>query len=202
MSISRSDSGPALQPPGEFARLVQPHLSGLRAAARRVLGDETAARDVVQDVLIVLWQRGELPAELGAWLAATVRLRSLHALRGHGRRRRHEQAVAALHCEECRRFDPQAVAANRELRESLLEAIDTLAWAQRDVFLLREVDGLDYEDIAERLALPVGTVRSRLARARAALQRHLAPSRDAARTLPSRNFRAAAGKRPTRTAAV
>ena len=62
-----------------------------------------------------------------------------------------------------------------QLRQALGRAIDELPDDLRSAFLLREYDGLSYEDIARILECPIGTVRSRIFRARDAVDRHLGP---------------------------
>ena len=66
---------------------------------------------------------------------------------------------------------PERVAQREELRESLQAAIDTLPEELRVAILLREIDGLSYEEIARAMDCPVGTVRSRIFRARDALDK-------------------------------
>ena len=66
---------------------------------------------------------------------------------------------------------PERVAQREELRESLQTAIDTLPEELRVAILLREIDGLSYEEIARAMDCPVGTVRSRIFRARDALDK-------------------------------
>jgi RNA polymerase sigma-70 factor (ECF subfamily) len=73
---------------------------------------------------------------------------------------------------------PDQTAHQRALGQALLQAIDDLDDPFRAAFLLREVNGLSYEEIGEALSIGVGTVKSRLARARAALQTALAEMRD------------------------
>lgn len=70
---------------------------------------------------------------------------------------------------------PEALLANRQLAAGISAAVDALADDQRRALLLREVDGLTYEEIAALLACPPGTVRSRIFRAREALAARLRP---------------------------
>jgi RNA polymerase sigma-70 factor (ECF subfamily) len=65
---------------------------------------------------------------------------------------------------------PDSVALAGELREALARALAALAPEQREILLLREMEGLEYEDLARTLGCAVGTVKSRLCRARAALR--------------------------------
>lgn len=68
---------------------------------------------------------------------------------------------------------PMQSASRRELLDNLEEALDSLPEEQRTVFLLRVQEGLSYEEIADVMQTPKGTVMSRLARARMALRKHL-----------------------------
>lgn len=70
---------------------------------------------------------------------------------------------------------PEAMLASRQLARSLDEAVEALAEDQRRALLLREVDGLSYEEIADLMDCPPGTVRSRIFRAREAVAARLRP---------------------------
>jgi RNA polymerase sigma-70 factor (ECF subfamily) len=70
---------------------------------------------------------------------------------------------------------PERMLQRDQLRQALGRAIDELPEDLRSAFLLREYDGLSYEDIARILECPIGTVRSRIFRARDAVDRHLGP---------------------------
>ena len=70
---------------------------------------------------------------------------------------------------------PERMLQRDQLRQALGRAIDELPEDLRSAFLLREYDGLSYEDIAGILECPIGTVRSRIFRARDAVDRHLGP---------------------------
>lgn len=70
---------------------------------------------------------------------------------------------------------PEALLASRQLARGLDEAVEGLAEDQRRALLLREVDGLSYDEIADLMDCPAGTVRSRIFRAREALAARLRP---------------------------
>jgi RNA polymerase sigma-70 factor (ECF subfamily) len=154
---------------GALARIVHPHLSHLHAIAKRILRDEDLAHDAVQEAIITLWRAGVVPERTRAWLVRTVIHRAMHERRTRVRRRRWEgeAAQAELDCPLC---DPAREAENAELWAAITAAVDGLTAEHRDVFILRELDGLDYQAISERLNVPVGTVRSRLNRARGVLR--------------------------------
>ncbi len=157
----RMDGGPE-----GFEALVGPHLSAVRATARRILGDDDAASDAVQDALITLWQAGEVPDHLRKWLLRTVVHRSLHRRRSRIRRLRWEElgGAAVLSCALC---DPERELEIRDLIDSLDRVLGALPPEHREILMLRELEGLEYREISDVLGVPVGTVRSRLSRARA-----------------------------------
>ena len=72
---------------------------------------------------------------------------------------------------------PDGVFARKELAIRLRKALDSLPFDQRTAIVLREIDGLSYEEIAFSLGIAIGTVKSRLTRARKALRRDLAAAR-------------------------
>lgn len=73
---------------------------------------------------------------------------------------------------------PERLLQREQLQKALAEAIASLPEELRSAFLLREYDGLSYEDIARILECPIGTVRSRIFRARDSVDRHLGPLLD------------------------
>jgi len=150
------------------------HRRQLSALAGRILGCPDHAEDAVQEALIALWQQDQAPAQTRAWLVRATLHRSLHARRGAERRRKWEERAGAEWVEHCPLCDPEREALEREGRTRLIEALDELGEDQRRVVELRAVAGLAYQEIAETLGVPVGTVRSRLNRARAAVEAGLA----------------------------
>ncbi len=151
---------------------VAPNVSMLRQVALRILRCSEQADDAVQDAMIALWNRGERPAELRGWLVRTVIHRSLHRRRTEMRRQRWEEA-ASLDLEiTCPFCDPEEEFAQRELLAVTEAAIAGLGSDHQLVIELR-AKGLEYDEIAQRLGLPIGTVRSRLNRARRSLRDQL-----------------------------
>ena len=70
---------------------------------------------------------------------------------------------------------PEAVLASKEIAQAVNEAMDGLPAELRQAITLREIDGLSYEAIAQALACPIGTVRSRIFRAREAISARIKP---------------------------
>jgi RNA polymerase sigma-70 factor (ECF subfamily) len=160
---------------------LEPHLERLLRIARRILGCDSEAWDAVQEALVSLWHEDPFPPNPPAWLIQTVIHRSLHARRCRMRRRRNEEKAGVFRALSITAEDPDHAIECEELRKRLDRAIGELAEEYRSVFLLREVEGLDYAAIARHVAVPIGTVRSRIHRARSKLQEllsDLAPSAD------------------------
>jgi RNA polymerase sigma-70 factor (ECF subfamily) len=152
---------------------LERHLPHAQAVARRLLGCDHLAADAVQEALVALWREPQSPADLRGWLVSAVVFRARHLRRTLARRRHHEHG-AATHCELHAGCDnPLHHAYAHELGHRLDRALEALPAEQRTAFTLYVDSGLDYRGIASRLALPVGTVRSRLHRARQALQEAL-----------------------------
>ncbi|MGB6240846.1 MAG: RNA polymerase sigma factor RpoE [Castellaniella sp.] len=70
---------------------------------------------------------------------------------------------------------PESVMASRQIAQAVNEAIDALPEDLRTAIVLREIEGMSYEDIASTMQCPIGTVRSRIFRAREAIASHLRP---------------------------
>jgi RNA polymerase sigma-70 factor, ECF subfamily len=150
---------------------IRPSLGPLIGVARRILHDGDLARDAVQEALISLWLEDELPPNPPAWLVRAVVLRSLQMNRGRARRRKHEGQACRERVEPSDRDDPARILVMRELRERLLAAVRLLPKLHQEVFTLRTIEGMEYESIALQLQVPIGTVRSRLSRARIEIRR-------------------------------
>lgn len=166
-------AGPHPSLPPDWREAIAPHLPRAHGVARRLLGCDHLAADAVQEALLAFLTLEALPPEPRGWLVRAVVFRCRHLRRSLRRRRRHEHhasAFCALHsgCD-----NPLHIAQAHELGERLATAIAGLPGPQRLVFRLHADSGLDYQGLAERLGWPLGTVRSRLHRARSRLQQVL-----------------------------
>lgn len=162
---------------GTFAGEVSGHAPALRRFVRRLARDAAEAEDVVQEALMrALEKGGELrdPRLLKPWLFAIARTTWLNSRRGL----RHRLEVLeggsggdddASHP----RGDLEREIVDRSLSDEVAAALDALPQDWREALWLREVEDLSYEEIARVVECPVGTVRSRLARARAAMASRL-----------------------------
>ena len=155
----------------EFAEATRPLFSRLVSTARRVLGDEDMSWDAVQEALISLWRERQFPSDPRAWLVAAVVHRSLHLARCRARRTKHENRARIEHLEVAAQENPTRELEYEELRCALDDAACAhLPGTQRAVLVLSVFEELDYQAIAARLDIPLGTVRSRLNRSRKALR--------------------------------
>lgn len=149
-----------------------PHLAAMRAAAARVLRSADLAEDAVQDALTRLWRQGARPLPEPAVLCRLATLSALSILRSRSRRDRHEHAACgSRHHEPASGPDEEAMRA--EWSQQLEAALDSLPRTLREPLVLFCFEGHDYACIASSLGWPIGTVRSRLFRARARLKRLL-----------------------------
>ena len=162
---------------------VEPHLGVLRRYALVLTRNAESAEDLVQEALLraiagaATWrpERG-----LRSWLLSIVH-------NTHVSRRRRAQVEAAGARElalDAVPAAPPSQTARVELGQTL-KALLSLPEDQREVIVLVAIDGLSYKDAAEILELPIGTLMSRLARAREALRRAVAAGIDVAGERPA-----------------
>jgi RNA polymerase sigma-70 factor (ECF subfamily) len=167
-------------PPSDdaFAALVRPHLHEILRVARNQLGCEHLAWEAVQEALLSLWTRRVAPPNPRAWLIRAVRFRSLHLGRTIRRRVKHEKQSGLDRREAVDDGQPARSMVAEEVQLAVRAALEALGEKHREVLTLHLMEGLTYEAIARRLDVPIGTVRSRLSRAREALIDRLAPDLD------------------------
>jgi RNA polymerase sigma-70 factor, ECF subfamily len=154
----------------EFTEATRPLFGQLVSTARRALGDDDMCWDAVQEALVSLWRERQLPSNLRAWLVSAVVHRSLHLARCRARRKKHEAEARFERLDDVNRDDPTRNVEREELRRALDNALSRISAEHRDVLVLSVFEDMDYQAIAARLDIPLGTVRSRLSRARRALR--------------------------------
>lgn len=150
-----------------FAELVERHAGALYRLAYALVSDAADAEDVLQETLIAVYrQAGRFRREsaVKTWMSAIL-VRQAARLRRHRARRRAESLDAA--------GERAGRGGGADFRLDLAEALEDLSPEHREVIALREIRGLSYAEIAEALAVPRGTVESRLHRARQALRERL-----------------------------
>ena len=161
--------------PQAFETLVIEHQHRVFGVALRMLGSRAEAEDVAQEAFLRAYRsvaefRGD--AKLSTWLYAITSRLCLNRLDSAERRRtRHGDDLLESVPDE--RLDPPGALEQRERRTALHLAIAELSDERRLVVVLADLEGLAYEEIAKALDLPVGTVRSRLHRARMELRERL-----------------------------
>lgn len=162
------------------AELVSEHQRMVYQLAYHLLGDAEEALDLSQDVFLRVFRtirgfRGH--SQLRTWIYRIVVNQARNRQRWWRRRHRSRQVSLDEHlaqhgdlpaCTE--QESPDRVFATKELAGRLQQALESLPFDQRTVIVLREVDGLSYEEIAYSLGVTLGTVKSRLTRARQALR--------------------------------
>jgi RNA polymerase sigma-70 factor (ECF subfamily) len=173
----------------EFESLMRQHNRMLFRTARAILHDDADAEDVLQEAYIKAYAamgsfRGD--AKVSTWLARIVANEALQRLRKQNRR----GEIVPLHTSDNFEIDqipegsmsktPERSAQRAEIRKLLEKRIDALPDAYRPVFVLRAVEELSVEEVAEVLRVPEATVRTRFFRARSLLRESLASEIDLA----------------------
>ena len=173
ISTSRCGNGAETPHASEFARLVALQIPALQRYARVLTRDREQADDLIQACLARAFAKRHLWApstDLRAWLFTILHNTRVSELRRSAREQAHKQTVVALLTPAPIRPDSRL-----ELRD-VHRAIVKLPDHQRQVLLLVAFESMNYGEAAAVLDLPVGTVRSRLGRARAALRVELSRS--------------------------
>ena len=154
--------------PRAFEDLVRTYQHRVFGVALRMLGSRAEAEDIAQEVFLRVHRaigdfRGE--AKLSTWLYGIASNLCLNRLASaHRRRVRHDDDAVLQVVTDA--SDAMATVERAELEAALRDAIASLPDERRIVVVLRDLEGLSYEEIAEALGLEPGTVRSRLHRAR------------------------------------
>ncbi len=176
-----------------FRELAQRWGARVRDYVRHVSGDPAAADDLLQEVLVRLFRAAPTrdPSQpFAVWLFCLARHVAVSHLRSRAARGRLLQAVSAGSHALLARFQrgeapaPLRMVADREFAAAFDAALRTLPEEFRSVFLLRQREGLSYEEIAAVVGIPAKTVSTRLVRARERLRRELAPFADEPRSAP------------------
>jgi RNA polymerase sigma-70 factor (ECF subfamily) len=155
----------------KFDREILPHLDAAYSLARFLLRNDQDAEDVVQEAALRAFRffdgfRGQNGR---AWFLRIVRNTAFTNLKRAGIHSDEVPFDEELHTTEISDTGPAAMLDRAHDRETVRAAIDQLPAEFREVITLRELEGCSYKEIAEITSVPVGTVMSRLARARAQL---------------------------------
>ena len=165
------------------AELVAEHQRMVYQLSLNLLGDHNEALDLSQEVFLRVFRtihgfRGQ--SALRTWIYRIVVNQARNRQRWWRRRHRSQQISLDEHLRDYGDFpeqtdgaSPDRMLGRKELAEKIRVALEKLPFDQRTAIVLREIDGLSYEEIGFSLGIAVGTVKSRLARAREALRAQL-----------------------------
>jgi len=170
-----------------FDLLVRKYQHRIAALIGRYVSDWSEVQDVAQETFIRAYRaianfRGD--AQFYTWLHRIAVNTAKNHLVAHNRR----PPTDDIDVEDAEHFDsgirlrdgdtPERELMRQQLEQTVMRAVEALPEELRVAINLREVDGLSYEEIAERMGCPIGTVRSRIFRARDAIDRELKPLMD------------------------
>ena len=163
-----------------FERTVLPHLDDAYTLARYLVRDQHDAQDVVQEAALraVRYFGGYSGGDARSWLLAIVRNCAMTLLarrRGDARMTPFDDATEEITTAVA--ADEAAIAASD--RSRIERALDALPVEFREVLVLRELEDLSYREISDVVGVPIGTVMSRLARARRRMAYLLTDAREA-----------------------
>ncbi|HVZ90836.1 MAG TPA: sigma-70 family RNA polymerase sigma factor [Rhizomicrobium sp.] len=153
----------------QFEAQALPHLDAAYNLARWLSRSPSDAEDIVQDAMLRAFRGfdGFRGGDAKPWLLQIVR----NCWRDHaGRARKHEPLGENAESLASGEPDPEAQASRRSEARSLESAIGAIPEEFREVLILREIEDMSYREIAAATGAPIGTVMSRLARARALLR--------------------------------
>ncbi len=163
-----------------FGLLVRRYQRAAYAVAYSVTGRHEDAEDAAQESFLVALERLDecrSPERFAGWLMTIVRNRSRNLVRRESLREMDQVPLGA----SARGPTPDRVTETQELRERLEDALGSLPEVQREIVLLHDLEGWKHREIADRLDLPSGTVRSHLHFARKALRKALGTAEVAAK---------------------
>jgi RNA polymerase sigma factor (sigma-70 family) len=159
-----------------FEQLILPHLGAAYNLARWLTGNDQDAQDMVQEAYLRAFQffKGFRGGDSRVWLLTIVRNTCYTWLR---QQRGDELTIPfqeELHDVGSEDLNPEALHLRRINQKNIRDALEALPIEFREVMILRELEELSYREISAIAQVPLGTVMSRLARARKRLQRYLA----------------------------
>ncbi len=170
-------------PKDEFERIVLAYEKRLYNVALRLTGNPETAFELTHETFIRAfraWRRFRGDSSVYTWLYRIMINLNKDRIAREARRREYEVPLEPHPSEEGHREwlspapSPQEAVEAKELRDFLTEVVESLPPGYRECLVLREVDGLSYEEIASVMGITVEAVRSRLARARQHIRQKLA----------------------------
>lgn len=149
-----------------FLTLIHPVKNKLYRFALSILSDSIQAEDVVQDVVLKLWEKRKMISNidnLEAWMMRATKNRCIDLLRAKGRN--HESLETAYHLSSNER-GPDKTTESKDMMGLMHEMMNELTEAQRNAMVLRDIEGYSYEEIAETLEMTLSQVKINIHRAR------------------------------------
>jgi len=169
---------------GEFAQVIDDNYARVYTLVLRLVSDREAAADLTQDVFVRAYQawdqfRGD--SQVYTWLYRIA----VNLARNYLERRARERRVQAVHLDDDAEQvqqepvetgpSPEQLAESNELGRLLLRELAALRPEHREIIVLRDIEGLPYDEIAQVLGCSVQAVKSKLFRARSVLRKRLGP---------------------------
>jgi RNA polymerase sigma-70 factor (ECF subfamily) len=151
-----------------FRELFERYKNSIYGYVRRRIGDPGRAEEITQDVFMALVQHRNGYRVTASFRTYLYRI-ALNRIASEHRKKKERDPLPENH--------PAAPGGDPAAVQQVREALAQLELQQREIVMLREYEGLSYDEIAHVLKVPVGTVRSRLFRAKMALRALLAPAR-------------------------
>lgn len=187
MSVTESELVLAAQggDQGAFGKLVEQNQGKIYSLCYRMTGNPDDAADLTQEAFLNAWRglsKFGGQAAFSTWLYRLASNACIDFLRREKRRSALSMTLEDGDDEERQadlpdqRWSPERELERKEARQALQEGLAALSPEHREVLLLRETEGLSYQEIAQALGLEEGTVKSRIARARMALKEFLVKS--------------------------
>ena len=170
-----------------FDLLVRKYQNRVSAVISRYVHDFSEVQDVAQETFVRAWRaiggfRGD--AQFSTWLHRIAVNTAKNHLVSMGRR----PPTDDIEVSDAEQFEsglrlrdndtPERELMRQQLEQTVLQAVEELPPELRDAITFREVEGMSYEEIAERMDCPIGTVRSRIFRAREAIDARMKPLLD------------------------
>ncbi|MCH6254922.1 sigma-70 family RNA polymerase sigma factor [Puniceicoccaceae bacterium K14] len=166
-----------------FGELMKENYGVVFNRIRQMIGNEVEAQEIAQVTWIKVWNKIEsfrFESEFSSWLYRIATFTTLDAIRKNKRQR-----TISLDIDEDESANPEAIAAcsieprqlkdleNKELRQHFEQSLEKLPPAHKEALILREIEGLSYQEISDRTHCKYGTVMSRIFNARKAIQNYM-----------------------------
>jgi RNA polymerase sigma-70 factor, ECF subfamily len=159
-----------------FETVIVPHLDAGYRLARWLMRDEHDAEDVVQEASLRAFRyfRTFVGGDARAWFLRIVR-NTCYGWRRHGHQPLTDSFDEEQHSRAQPQSDPERLLLQSDDATVIARALGSLPDHFHQLLVLRELEGLSYRELSEVVGIPIGTVMSRLSRARVALRRSLDP---------------------------